>query len=205
MMMRPPLSPRTDPLSPYTTSFRSHPLRRLRAHHAVAPPLRRPDRRPPRPVPVVEGVQQGADIARPESRTRCSTGRATPTPTLPHQGGGGNLCASRRHAPSPLAGEGWGGGCLHGGAIRSTARPILARSLALPRPPAGHRLLNLLYALALGVVGGMAFSPFRMPLPWMLGPMSFCAVAAVLGAPLRGPVHVRPATDRKSTRLNSSH
>src|SRR3546814_8767542 len=39
--------------------------------------------------------------------------RSTPTPTLPHQGGGGNK-SGRLQTPSPLVGEGWGGGCLHG-------------------------------------------------------------------------------------------
>src|SRR3546814_1966262 len=106
----------------------------------------------------------------PPTTTACSScHRAASTPARPPSASAGS-CRSALDA-----------------GIHAGGRPILAWPLALPRPPAGHRLLHLLYALALGVVGGMVFSHFRMPLPWMLGPMSFCAVAAVLGAPLRGP------------------
>jgi hypothetical protein len=36
---------------------------------------------------------------------------APPTPTLPRKGGGGKLFATDKISPSPLAGEGRGGGC----------------------------------------------------------------------------------------------
>lgn len=47
-------------------------------------------------------------------------------------------------------------------------------------------------ALTLGVAGGLTFQWLTMPLPWMLGSMAFTTLAAVLGAPLRSPVVIRP-------------
>jgi membrane AbrB-like protein len=51
---------------------------------------------------------------------------------------------------------------------------------------------QVLLALALGVAGGLVFSWAKAPLPWMLGPMVFNTIAAVLRFPIRGPVIVRP-------------
>jgi membrane AbrB-like protein len=47
-------------------------------------------------------------------------------------------------------------------------------------------------ALAIGAVGGWLFTLLTMPLPWMLGSMAFCTVAAVAGAPIRAPARIRP-------------
>jgi membrane AbrB-like protein len=41
-------------------------------------------------------------------------------------------------------------------------------------------------------VGGWAFSRLGVPLPWMLGPMTLCTVAALLKAPIAAPAVVRP-------------
>jgi uncharacterized membrane protein AbrB (regulator of aidB expression) len=51
--------------------------------------------------------------------------------------------------------------------------------------------LKTLAALALGGVGGWVFYSLRMPLPWMLGSLSFTMVAALLGAKLHGPPALR--------------
>jgi hypothetical protein len=41
---------------------------------------------------------------------RMGTG-STPLPTLPLKGGGATFACNTRKTPSPLEGEGWGGGC----------------------------------------------------------------------------------------------
>ena len=46
-------------------------------------------------------------------------------------------------------------------------------------------------ALALGGLGGWIFYGLGLPLPWMLGALSFTMVAALLGAPLHGPPTLR--------------
>lgn len=48
------------------------------------------------------------------------------------------------------------------------------------------------FALALGLCGGWLFSFLRLPLPWMLGPMTFCTLAALLQAPVAAPTVIRP-------------
>lgn len=50
---------------------------------------------------------------------------------------------------------------------------------------------RFLLALAIGIAGGLVFSFLKLPLPWMLGPMLFSAVAAVFGAPVAAPMAVR--------------
>ncbi|CAA9317743.1 MAG: hypothetical protein AVDCRST_MAG90-839, partial [uncultured Microvirga sp.] len=47
-------------------------------------------------------------------------------------------------------------------------------------------------ALTLGVLGGWSFSRLGLPLPWMLGPMTICTLAALLRAPIAAPAVVRP-------------
>jgi membrane AbrB-like protein len=47
-------------------------------------------------------------------------------------------------------------------------------------------------ALLLGSAGGIVFSLASMPLPWMLGPMVFNTIAAILSAPIASPGPVRP-------------
>lgn len=62
------------------------------------------------------------------------------------------------------------------------------RSLSIRRFP--YRRFAL--ALALGGVGGWLFVQARLPLPWMLGSMVFCTVAALLRAPIAAPGVIRP-------------
>ena len=47
-------------------------------------------------------------------------------------------------------------------------------------------------ALILGFIGGAIFNALTLPLPWMLGPMTFCTIAAILRAPIAAPTVVRP-------------
>ena len=69
-----------------------------------------------------------------------------------------------------------------GGAARPAQGGRLSRVVAkLPRRPAA----TFAYALLLGAVGGLVASRLGVPLAWMLGPLAFCAVAAILGVPLR--------------------
>jgi membrane AbrB-like protein len=46
--------------------------------------------------------------------------------------------------------------------------------------------------LALGLAGALLFSWLGMPLPWVLGPMTFGLVASLWGAPMELPDQVRP-------------
>jgi membrane AbrB-like protein len=47
-------------------------------------------------------------------------------------------------------------------------------------------------ALGIGAAGGWMFALLTMPLPWMLGSMAFCTVAAVMRAPISTPALARP-------------
>lgn len=47
-------------------------------------------------------------------------------------------------------------------------------------------------ALLLGILGGWLFVFLKLPLPWMLGPMTFCTLAAILSAPVAAPPIIRP-------------
>ncbi|CAD5286655.1 conserved membrane hypothetical protein [Bosea sp. 62] len=51
---------------------------------------------------------------------------------------------------------------------------------------------RFLFALALGTIGGWLFAYYRLPLPWMLGSMVFCTVAAIARAPVAAPSVIRP-------------
>ncbi|PZU88702.1 MAG: monooxygenase [Chelatococcus sp.] len=62
------------------------------------------------------------------------------------------------------------------------------RALAPSRFP--YRRFAL--ALILGGAGGWLFAQARLPLPWMLGPMVFCTVAAVINLPVAAPPVIRP-------------
>ena len=48
------------------------------------------------------------------------------------------------------------------------------------------------FALAVGLVGASLFVHWRLPLPWLLGPMSACTILALLRAPLLPPLRARP-------------
>lgn len=51
---------------------------------------------------------------------------------------------------------------------------------------------RFLLALAIGSVGAIIFVALGLPLPWMLGPMVFCTVAAIAHAPVAAPGVIRP-------------
>jgi uncharacterized protein len=51
--------------------------------------------------------------------------------------------------------------------------------------------LKLSLALTLGVAGGFLFKWLRLPLPWMLGPMTACTLAALMRWPIAAPAIVR--------------
>ncbi len=54
----------------------------------------------------------------------------------------------------------------------------------------GYR--RFMVAIALGALGGWLFASLRLPLPWMLGSMTACTVAAILRVPIGAPAVVRP-------------
>ncbi len=58
--------------------------------------------------------------------------------------------------------------------------------------PARFPYLRFLAALLVGAAGGWLFAYLRLPLPWMLGSMTACTVAALLKAPIAAPTSVRP-------------
>jgi uncharacterized protein len=54
-------------------------------------------------------------------------------------------------------------------------------------------LARILAGLALGSLGGLVFHALALPLPWMLGALFFTMAASVAGAPVLGPMRLRPA------------
>jgi membrane AbrB-like protein len=70
--------------------------------------------------------------------------------------------------------------------------PDRLRAVAREFHPSRFPYLKFLAAIALGLVGAFLFVRWRMPLPWMLGPMAVCTVAALLRAPIAMPGIVRP-------------
>ena len=50
----------------------------------------------------------------------------------------------------------------------------------------------IITVLAIGAVGGVVAEWATLPLPWMLGPMIFCLLAVMAGAPIKGPIKIRP-------------
>jgi uncharacterized protein len=69
----------------------------------------------------------------------------------------------------------------------------------------GHFLdTRFAFALALGICGGLLFQHLALPLPWMMGPMVFCTLAALLKAPVAAPPVIKAAHDdghRRDARL----
>lgn len=49
----------------------------------------------------------------------------------------------------------------------------------------------MVLALAIGALGGFVFAYFRLPLPWMTGPLLATTVATMAGVPLKAPGGVR--------------
>ncbi len=58
--------------------------------------------------------------------------------------------------------------------------------------PARFPYRRFVLALLLGGLGGWLFVQARLPLPWMLGSMVFCTVAALLRWPVAAPPVIRP-------------
>ena len=58
--------------------------------------------------------------------------------------------------------------------------------------PASFPYGRFFAALLIGALGGWIFLKLRLPLPWMLGPMTACTLAALLRAPIAAPSAVRP-------------
>ena len=57
-------------------------------------------------------------------------------------------------------------------------------------PPA--LIARLASALAVGLTGALVFVALGLPLPWMLGPMAACLIAALLQVPMASPAKIRP-------------
>jgi membrane AbrB-like protein len=58
--------------------------------------------------------------------------------------------------------------------------------------PSAFPYARFALALAIGTAGGLAFSWLRLPLPWILGAMTACTLAALGRAPIAAPGIVRP-------------
>lgn len=55
-----------------------------------------------------------------------------------------------------------------------------------------HPFGRVALAVAIGALGGYVFTLLNMPLPWMLGSMAGCTVAALARAPIASPLRIRP-------------
>jgi len=63
--------------------------------------------------------------------------------------------------------------------------------LTLLKPPSPRLLLGILGTLLFGAAGGWLFLQLTMPLPWLIGALVLSTVAALMGAPLKGPGTLR--------------
>lgn len=70
--------------------------------------------------------------------------------------------------------------------------PGAFRSVLRNLSPSRFPYLRFATALAVGVAGGLIFTRLKLPLPWMLGAMTACTLAALLRAPITAPMIVRP-------------
>lgn len=61
-----------------------------------------------------------------------------------------------------------------------------------PLGPARFPYRRFGLAILIGFLGGALFAYARLPLPWMLGAMSACTIAALLRAPVAAPPVIRP-------------
>ena len=75
--------------------------------------------------------------------------------------------------------------------MRLKADPAL-RSLARAFAPAVFPYGRFIAAMLIGAIGGWLFAQLNLPLPWMLGSMTACTLAALLHAPVAAPGIVRP-------------
>ena len=96
------------------------------------------------------------------------------------------LCA----VPSAMARVGGGRGIFEGArGVASWLADI--RQGILELRPSQFPYPAFALALLLGFAGGMIFSVLRLPLPWMLGAMTFTTVAALTRAPVAAPAVIR--------------
>ena len=58
---------------------------------------------------------------------------------------------------------------------------MLSNTGARPKSPTAFNLPQLLLALIIGTIGGAVFAYFQLPLPWMLGAMTFTTIASLAG------------------------
>ncbi len=63
--------------------------------------------------------------------------------------------------------------------------------MRIPSAFSGSAAVPAMVSLGLGAVGGVLFDFLGLPLAWMIGAMCFTTVAALAGAPLRGPERLR--------------
>lgn len=66
------------------------------------------------------------------------------------------------------------------------------RAFFAPFAPGIFPYFRFLLALAIGLIGALIFVHYRLPLPWMLGAMATCTIAALLQMPVATPRVVRP-------------
>src|SRR5688572_6398910 len=71
-----------------------------------------------------------------------------------------------------------------------SGRPVLRALSAFA--PGRFPYLKFFAALLLGLLGGWIFARLSLPLPWMLGAMTACTLAAILHARIAAPAVVRP-------------
>ncbi len=63
--------------------------------------------------------------------------------------------------------------------------------MRIPSAFSGSAAVPAMVSLGLGAAGGAVFDVLGLPLAWMIGAMCFTTVAALAGAPLRGPERLR--------------
>jgi len=59
-------------------------------------------------------------------------------------------------------------------------------------------MMSVIFTFAIALLGVMVFIFANLPLPWLLGPITFCLVGALLGVPMKG---VKPLNDTMRTIL----
>ncbi|MEO0678189.1 MAG: AbrB family transcriptional regulator, partial [Pseudomonadota bacterium] len=59
-------------------------------------------------------------------------------------------------------------------------------------------MMPTLYAFLVGLTGVSVFTALALPLPWLLGPISACLLAALAGVPMKG---IKPVNDAMRTVL----
>ena len=68
---------------------------------------------------------------------------------------------------------------------------MLSNTGARPKSPTAFNLPQLLLALIIGTIGGAVFAYFQLPLPWMLGAMTFTTIASLAGLQMQVQRRIR--------------